>query len=214
MELCGGTHVRSTSAVGPFTIVRESSVGQGVRRIEAISGPEALGALRRADRTVRETAASLRTQPDKLPEAVATLSERVRELEKAAKAGGGANGGGPDLAALSAGAGDRGRLKVLVTEAPAGTLGDALLELADRLRGSLGPSAVVLGARDGERVQLVASMTPEAVEDGLDASAVIKAIGPIVGGGGGGRAAMARAGGKDASRLAEALDAARALLAE
>ncbi len=211
MELCGGTHVRSTAAVGPFTIVRESSVGQGVRRIEAITGPEALAALRRADRVVKEAAASLRTPPEKLPEAVATLSERVRELEKAAKSSGG-NGGGPDLAALSAGAAERGRLKVLVVEAPAGTLGDALLELADRLRGSLGPSAVVLGVRDGERVQLVASMTPEAIEDGLDASAVIKAIGPIVGGGGGGRPAMARAGGKDASRLDEALDAARRLL--
>jgi alanyl-tRNA synthetase len=212
MELCGGTHVRSTAAVGPFTIVRESSVGQGVRRIEAITGAEALGALRRADRAAREAAASLRTPPEQLPEAVATLSERVRELEKAARAGGGGNGGGPDLAALTAGAADRGRLKVLAVEAPEGTLGDSLLELADRLRGALGPSAVVLGVRDGERVQLVASMTPEAVEDGLDASAVIKEIGPIVGGGGGGRPAMARAGGKDASRLDEALDAARRLL--
>jgi alanyl-tRNA synthetase len=213
MELCGGTHVRSTAAVGPFTIVRESSVGQGVRRIEAITGAEALAALRRSDRLVKEAAASLRTPPEKLPEAVAALGERVRELEKAAKTSGGAsNGGGPDLAALSAGAAERGRLKVLVVEAPEGTLGDALLELADRLRGSLGPSAVVLGVRDGERVQLVATMTPEAVEDGLDASAVIKAIGPIVGGGGGGRPSMARAGGKDASRLDEALDAARTLL--
>jgi alanyl-tRNA synthetase len=213
MELCGGTHVRSTAAVGPFTIVRESSVGQGVRRIEAITGPEALHALRRGDRAAREAAAALRTPPERLPEAVATLSERVRELEKAARAGGGGNGGGPDLAALTAGAADRGRLKVLAVEAPEGTLGDSLLELADRLRGALGPSAVVLGVRDGERVQLVASMTPEAVEDGLDASAVIKQIGPIVGGGGGGRPAMARAGGKDASRLDEALDAARRLLA-
>ncbi|MDX6631483.1 MAG: alanyl-tRNA synthetase, partial [Gaiellales bacterium] len=115
---------------------------------------------------------------------------------------------------LTAGAAERGRLKLLVAEAPAGTLGDALLELADRLRGALGPSAVVLGARDGERVQLLASMTPEAVEDGLDAAAVIKQIGPIVGGGGGGRPSMARAGGRDASRLDEALDAARSLLAE
>ena len=91
------------------------------------------------------------------------------------------NGGGADLSALTAGAAERGRLKVLVAEAPAGTLGDSLLELADRLRGALGPSAVVLGVRDGERVQLVASMTPEAIEDGLDAAAVIKQIGPIVG---------------------------------
>jgi alanyl-tRNA synthetase len=213
MELCGGTHVRSTAAVGPFTIVRESSVGQGVRRIEAISGAEALAALRRAERAAKEAAAALRTPPERLVEAVATLTERVRELEKAARANGGVGDGrGPDLAALTAGAADRGRLKVLVVEAPAGTVGDSLLELADRLRGTLGPSAVVLGVRDGERVQLVASMTPEAVEDGLDASAVIKAIGPIVGGGGGGRPAMARAGGKDASRLDEALDAARRLL--
>jgi alanyl-tRNA synthetase len=213
MELCGGTHVRSTAAIGPFTIVRESSVGQGVRRIEAITGPEALAALRRADRAAREAAAALRTPPEQLPEAVASLSERVRELEKVVRSGGGGNAGAPDLSALTAGAAERGRLKVLVAEAPAGTLGDSLLELADRLRGALGPSAVVLGARDGERVQLVASMTPEAVEDGLDAAAVIKEIGPIVGGGGGGRPAMARAGGKDASRLDEALAAARRRLA-
>jgi alanyl-tRNA synthetase len=212
MELCGGTHARSTAAVGPFTIVRESSVGQGVRRIEAITGPEALGALRRADRAAREAAAALRTPPEQLPEAVATLSERVRELEKAARSGGGGNARGPDLSALTATAAERGRLKVLVAEAPDGTLGDALLELADRLRGALGPSAVVLGVRDGERVQLLASMTPEAIEDGLDAGAVIKGIAPIVGGGGGGRPSMARAGGKDASRLDEALETARSML--
>jgi alanyl-tRNA synthetase len=214
MELCGGTHVRSTAAVGPFTIVRESSVGQGVRRIEAITGPEALGALRRAERTVRETAAALRTPPEKLLETVTALSEHVRELEKAVKAGGGAaNGGGPDLAALSTGAAARGRLKVLAVEAPEGTLGDALLELADRLKGALGPSAVVLGATDDDgAVQLVASLTPEAIEQGLSAADAVRAAAPIVGGGGGGRPAMARAGGKDASRLGEALDAARAVL--
>jgi alanyl-tRNA synthetase len=116
MELCGGTHARSTAAVGPFTIVRESSVGQGVRRIEAITGSAALSALRRADRVAKEAAAALRTPPEQLPEAVATLSERVRELEKAARAGGGGggNGGGADLSALTAGAAERGRIKVLV----------------------------------------------------------------------------------------------------
>jgi len=211
MELCGGTHARSTAAVGPFTIVREASVGQGVRRIEAITGPVALDALRRADHVARQAAAALRTPPEQLPDAVAALSERVRELEKAARSGGG-NAAGPDLSALTAAATERGRLKVLVAEAPEGALGDALLELADKLRGALGPSAVVLGARDGERVQLVASMTPEAVEDGLDAGAVIKGIAPIVGGGGGGRPSMARAGGKDASKLGEALAAARTML--
>ncbi|MDX6537334.1 MAG: alanyl-tRNA synthetase, partial [Gaiellales bacterium] len=212
MELCGGTHARSTAAVGPFTIVREASVGQGVRRIEAITGPVALDALRRADHVAKQVAAALRTPPEQLPEAVATLSERVRELEKAARSGGGGSSAGADLSSLTAAAVERGRLQVLVAEAPGGALGDALLELADKLRGALGPSAVVLGARDGERVQLVASMTPEAVEDGLDAGAVIKGIAPIVGGGGGGRPSMARAGGKDASKLEEALAAARSML--
>ena len=185
---------------GRSAIVRESSVGQGVRRIEAITGPEALGALRRADRAAKEAAAALRTPPEQLPEAVVGAQRaRARAREGRPRGRRRANGGGPDLSALTASAAERGRLKVLVAEAPAGTLGDSLLELADRLRGALGPSAVVLGVRDGERVQLVASMTPEAVEDGLDAAAVIKQIGPIVGGGGGGRPAMARAGGKDAS---------------
>ncbi|MDX6566342.1 MAG: alanyl-tRNA synthetase, partial [Gaiellales bacterium] len=92
-------------------------------------------------------------------------------------------------------------------------LGDALLELADRLKGALGPSAVVVGARDGDgAVQLVASLTPEAVELGLSAAVAVRAAAAIVGGGGGGRPAMARAGGKDAARLGEALDAARAVL--
>ncbi|MDX6571034.1 MAG: alanyl-tRNA synthetase, partial [Gaiellales bacterium] len=168
--------------------------------------------LRRADHVAKQAAAALRTPPEQLPEAVATLSERVRELEKAARSGGGGSSAGADLSSLTAAAVERGRLKVLVAEAPGGALGDALLELADKLRGALGPSAVVLGARDGERVQLVASMTPEAVEDGLDAGAVIKGIAPIVGGGGGGRPSMARAGGKDASKLEEALAAARSML--
>ena len=170
MELCGGTHARSTAAVGPFTIVRESSVGQGVRRIEAITGPEALGALRRADRAAKEAAAALRTPPEQLPEAVATLSERVRELEKAARSGGGGNARGPDLSALTATRPSAGGSRCSWPRRRTGTLGDALLELADRLRGALGPSAVVLGVRDGERVQLLASMTPEAIEDGLDAA--------------------------------------------
>jgi alanyl-tRNA synthetase len=104
-------------------------------------------------------------------------------------------------------------LRVLAVEAPSGTVGDALLELADRVKGALGPSAVVLGAKDDSgSVQLVASLTPEAVDLGLSAAVAVRAAADIVGGGGGGRPSMARAGGRDASRLGEALDAARAVL--
>ena len=112
-----------------------------------------------------------------------------------------------------AGAVESGSLRVLAAEAPKGTQGDALLELADRLKGALGPSAVVLGsADDSGAVQLVASLTPEAVDLGLSAAVAIRAAAEIVGGGGGGRPSMARAGGKDAARLGEALDAARDVL--
>jgi alanyl-tRNA synthetase len=211
-ELCGGTHAASTGVVGAFRVLSEGSVGQGVRRIEAVTGPAAIELLRRHDRAAEAAALAARTTVEQLPAVVEQLTTRVRELERAARKGGASNGG-VDLQALTAGAVESGSLRVLAVEAPDGTLGDALLELADRLKGALGPSAVVLGAKDDEgAVQLVASLTPEAVDLGLSAAVAVRAAAAIVGGGGGGRPAMARAGGKDAARLGEALDAARAVL--
>jgi alanyl-tRNA synthetase len=211
-ELCGGTHVPSTGVVGALRVLSEGSVGQGVRRIEAVTGPGAVELLRRHDRAAEEAAKAARTTVEQLPGVVEQLTARVRELEKAVRKGGSTNGG-VDLRALAAGAVQSGTVKVLAVEAPQGTLGDALLELADHLKGALGPSAVVLGGvADDGGVQLVASLTPEAVDVGLSAADAIRAAAPIVGGGGGGRPSMARAGGKDASRLPEALDAARAVL--
>jgi alanyl-tRNA synthetase len=211
-ELCGGTHVASTGVVGAFRLLSEGSVGQGVRRIEALTGPAASELLRRNDRAAEAAARAARTTVDQLPTVVAELTARVRELEKAGRKGGGSNGG-VDLEALAARAVPSGSLRVLAAEAPSGTGADALLELADRLKGNLGPSAVVLGASDeAGAVQFVASLTPEAVEHGLSAAVAVRAAAAIVGGGGGGRPAMARAGGNDASRLGEALDAARAAL--
>jgi alanyl-tRNA synthetase len=212
-ELCGGTHAASTGVVGAFRVLSEGSVGQGVRRIEAVTGRAAVELLRRNDRAAESAAQAARTTVEQLPSVVEQLTTRVRELERAAKKGGGSSNGGVDLQELTAGAVESGRLRVLAVEAPDGTIGDSLLELADRLKGALGPSAVVVGARDGDgAVQLVASLTPEAVELGLSAAVAVRAAAAIVGGGGGGRPAMARAGGKDAARLGEALDAARAVL--
>ncbi|HEY1478513.1 MAG TPA: alanine--tRNA ligase [Gaiellales bacterium] len=213
-ELCGGTHVSSTGVVGSLRILSEGSVGQGVRRIEALTGPAASDLLRRNDRAAEAAAKAARTTVDQLPTVVAELQARVRELEKAARKSGSSNGG-VDLDALAAGAVPAGALRVLAAEAPSGTDADALLELADRLKGTLGPSAVVLGASDDAgAVQFVASLTPEAVAAGLNAAVAVRAAAAIVGGGGGGRPAMARAGGNDASRLGEALEAARAALVD
>jgi alanyl-tRNA synthetase len=206
-ELCGGTHVRSTAEVGPFKILSESSVGQGVRRIEAVTAGAALAMLREGERAARDLARDLKTEPERLGEAVGKLRERIRELERAAK-----TGGGVDLDGLVAQAERFDGTAVLALE-----LGDVppddLLELSDRLRGALGTSVVVLGSSAGGRAHLVASATPDAVEKGGDAAAVIREISPIVGGGGGGRPTMARAGGKDPARIDEALAAARGFLA-
>jgi alanyl-tRNA synthetase len=213
-ELCGGTHARSTAEVGPFKITRESSVAQGVRRIEAVTNGTALNLLRERERAAEAAAHAARTTPEELPQAVAALTARVKELEKAAKSGGGAPAGGADVDAFAAQAVARGDgLRVLAAEAPAGTLGDALMQLSDRLKGKLGPSAVVVGAADEDgNVQIVANLSQEAVDAGLSAATIVRAVAPTVGGGGGGRPQMARAGGKDASRLGEALDQARELL--
>ncbi len=182
-----------------------------MRRIEAVTGPAASELLRRNDRAAEAAAKAARTTVEQLPEVVAELQARVRELEKAAKkGGGGATSGGVDVQALAAGAVSSGEFHVLATEAPSGTDADALLALADRLKGSLGPSAVVLGASDAAgAVQFVATLSPEAVAHGLNAATAVRAAAAVVGGGGGGRPSMARAGGNDASRLGEALDAAR-----
>jgi alanyl-tRNA synthetase len=209
-ELCGGTHVRSTAEVGPFKILSESSVGQGVRRIEAVTSGAALALLRERERASVELARDLKTEPERLPEAVSKLRDRVRELEKSK--GAGAADGGVDLAAMVSQAEKHDGIAVLALS-QGDTPPDDLLDLSDRLRGALGPSVVVLASSAGGRAHLVASATPEAVDKGGDAAAVIREISPLVGGGGGGRPTMARAGGKDPSHIDEALAAARSFLA-
>ena len=208
-ELCGGTHLRSTAEVGPFKILSESSVGQGVRRIEAVSAGAALELLRARERAASAAARSLRTEPEALEQAVGALRERVRELERAARSGPSRPGDGVGLDELVAAARSYDDVKVVVREAGELEPND-LRELSDRLRGRLGPSIVVLASRAGGRAHLIAAATPEAVERRVDAGDVIKTIAPIVGGGGGGRPTMAQAGGRDPERLGEALRAAEA----
>jgi alanyl-tRNA synthetase len=208
-ELCGGTHLRSTGEVGPFKILSESSVGQGVRRIEAVTSGAALALLRERERAATRVARDLKTEPELLEEAVAKLRGRIRELEKATHR----PAGGADVDALAATAVRHGVVAVV-----AASVGDVppddLLGVADALRARLGAAVVVLASTAGGRAHLVATATPEAIAAGVSAGDVIGAIAPIVGGGGGGRPSMARAGGKDPSRLDDALAAARRFVAE
>jgi alanyl-tRNA synthetase len=213
-ELCGGTHVRSTAEIGVFHILSETSSAANVRRIEALTGPAAAELLRARDRLLADASATLRTRPEELPDAVRTLSQERRRLEKALKegTGGASQGRAIDVDALAGLAGEVGGARVLTTtvEVPDAK---ALLAVLDRLKGKMDDAAIVLGAAVDGRAHLVASVAPALVARGLRAGDIVKAAAAVVGGGGGGRDTIAQAGGRDPEKLAEAIATARATIA-
>ena len=203
-ELCGGTHVRSTAEIGVFKILSEGSSASNVRRIEAITGPEAVRLLREEDATLRAAADALRTPPERVVEAVGALQERAKQ---AAKAGASAAGTDPAALAQQAAQVDGATVLTEVVQAPDAR---ALLDLADRVKGRLaGDAAIVLGTVADGRVHLVASVAPGLVERGLRAGQIVKEAAQVTGGGGGGRDTMAQAGGRDPEKLEEAIATAR-----
>jgi alanyl-tRNA synthetase len=205
-ELCGGTHVPNTAEIGVFRIISETSSAANVRRIEAITGPEASAFFREHDRLLERAAERLRVPPGRVAESIDKLAERVRELERAARRGGGNGAVDIDRLISSATESDGARILTAVVEVADG---QALLELADRLKSKLGDAAIVLGRAGDGRVDLVASIAPALVARGVRAGDIIKLAAAEVGGGGGGRDTMARAGGKDPAQLPAAIDVAR-----
>jgi len=194
-ELCGGTHVRWTAEIGPFVILSEGSVGSGTRRIEAVTSGEAFALLRERTRE----AADLRAE---LAEARKGLRERPAPDA----------GGEGVLESLVAGAKEAGGVRIVAGEVE-GLGAEALLELSDRVKQKAAPAAVVLGSREDGRVHLVVNLDRSLEDRGLDAVAVVREAAQLVGGGGGGRPTMARAGGKNPERLGEAIETAeRAIL--
>jgi alanyl-tRNA synthetase len=207
-ELCGGTHVANTAEIGIFAIVSEGSSASNVRRVEALTGPAAIDWFRDRSCQLDETGALLGSPRDPLA-AARRAAERLEELEEAAREASTRQAG--ELARELA---DREStqidgLSVVVALADRGADQRALLELADRVRSLSGDSAVVLGGADRDRVALVAAFADAAVERGLSAAEVVREAAGVVGGGGGGRPSVAQAGGRDASRLDEALETAR-----
>jgi alanyl-tRNA synthetase len=206
-ELCGGTHVRNTAEIGIFKVLSETSSAANVRRIEAVTGPAASTLMREHDRALGDAAETLRVPPERVPAAVADLRTRVRELEKAAKRGPAGNGA-LDVDKLISDTTEVSGASVLVTRVE-GVSGNALLDLADRLKAKLGDAAIVLAAAGEGRVEMVASVAPALVARGVHAGNVVKVAAEAVGGGGGGRDTLARAGGRDVTKLPEAISAAR-----
>jgi alanyl-tRNA synthetase len=211
-ELCGGTHVANTAEIGIFKVSAEGSSAANVRRIEAITGPAAIDYFRDRDGALREVGELLGNPQDSVAGA-RRAAERLKEASAGAqKAQGQALG--EEAKRLAGEADELDGVLVLVA---ATELADqkSLLDVANRIQSSLGGAVVqLLGGGDGEKVALVALATPAAIEKGLSAAELVRAAAALVGGGGGGRDDMAQAGGRDPSKLDQALAAARALIEE
>jgi len=178
-ELCGGTHVRSTAEIGPFVILSEGSVGSGARRIEAVTAGEAYALLHERSREAEELRAELaRARKETKPSAATTEAEFVVTRETAA-----------------------GGVNVLVVELMSGDP----LHVSDRLKATHAPAAVIVGAREDGTAQLLINLDKSLEARGVNAGDVIREAAALIGGKGGGRPTMARAGGKDPERLPEAV---------
>jgi alanyl-tRNA synthetase len=203
-ELCGGTHVGATAEIGLFHVTTETSSASNVRRIEALTGAQAARLFRERTERLDELARLLRVPEHDLGHAVERLNERVKELQKRSKAGGGRAVADELVGAAEDVLGVR-----VVVQAVEGMDAKELLDLSDAVRQKLGESAVVLGCAVDGRVHLVANVAPPVVERGVKAGDVIRAAAKVAGGGGGGRDTMAQAGGRDPDKLPEALATAK-----
>jgi alanyl-tRNA synthetase len=210
-ELCGGTHALRSGQLGVVKLLGESSIGSGVRRVEALVGGDAYRFLAREHVLVAQLSEALKVQPDQLPERVHSIVEKLRAAEKEIEQirlqqllGAGAE--------LAARAQQVGPVKVVAHHAE-GVGGGDVRQLALDVRGRLPagePGAVVvIGTQPGQggatKVAVVAAVNDAARERGVSANALLGAVGPLVGGRGGGKDDVAQGGGNDASRIDEAL---------
>jgi alanyl-tRNA synthetase len=209
-ELCGGTHVSATGQIGFFQIVAESSIGSGLRRIEAVTGKGAETLIEHNFINLEKIAQVLGTSPAQAHDKVGVLLQdletehkKLANLEK-------------QLSQKSAGdllsqAENINGIKLLSARVDNARV-DSLREMADVLKDKLGSSIIVLGSVYEDRPSFIAMVTPDLVQKGYNAGEIVKKVAQITGGGGGGKAGMAQAGGKDKSKIDEALKLVKALI--
>ena len=206
LELCGGTHLGATGEIGLFRLVRESGIAAGVRRVEALTGAGAFEAVKRDEGLVAGAAEALKSEPEDLVKRAGDLTARVRELERHVR----------DLSSDSARnwvddminrAVEVDGVAVAAARVDSPDM-DTLRAMGDTLRERLAGAAVgVLFASFDERPVCIVVVTDEAISgNGLNAGRLARDVAAFIGGGGGGKAHMAQAGGKDASRIDEAVE--------
>ncbi|ODS92044.1 MAG: alanine--tRNA ligase [Comamonas sp. SCN 65-56] len=201
-EFCGGTHVARTGDIGLFKIVAESGVAAGIRRVEAITGENALAYLQSLEATVRDAAGALRAPTDELTQRISAALDHAKALEKeiAQLKGKLAASQGDELAEQAV---EVKGIKVLAAVLP-GADAKTLRETMDKLKDKLKSAAIVLAAVDDDKVQIAAGVT-KAETARLKAGELVNFVAQQVGGKGGGKPDMAMAGGSDAAGLPKAL---------
>jgi alanyl-tRNA synthetase len=212
LELCGGTHVRCTAEVGLFKLLGESSVGSGLRRIEAVTGEGALRYIYARDEQLDSIAHTVKAAHHEVVHRVESLVRDYRELEHEAEALR-AKLARFEVQTMLDQVIDLKGAKFLAAQTAAPDM-DSLRAMVDLLRDRLGSGVIVLASPVGDRVNLVVAVTKDLLSRGLHAGKIIKEAATVVGGGGGGRPEMAQAGGKDATRIQDALERARAVAGE
>ncbi|QXE20413.1 alanine--tRNA ligase [Clostridium sp. 001] len=202
-ELCGGTHVSNSGEIGLFKITSETGIAAGIRRIEAVTGKMAVEYVNSKSDILREISSKLKCSEKEIVHKLDLQSSELKELEKKIE----------ELKLKVAGSAEDDILKSvekikgvdLFTGILKDVDGNSLRELADKIRSKSGNCVVLLGSSIGQKVQLVAMATKEAVKSGIHCGKIIKEVAAITGGGGGGRPDMAQAGGKLPDKLQEAI---------
>jgi alanyl-tRNA synthetase len=210
-ELCGGTHVKRTGEIGMFRIVGESSVGSGLRRIEAVTGRGAEEFVDSQVTLLRDLAQRLQTTPAQLAERadqlLAQIKQQQQQLTQLQR-----QQSGSQLQQMLETRAQLNGFGLVVSKVDAPNM-DKLREMGDWLRDKLGSGVVVLGTVVNDKPQLLAMVSADLVKQGYHAGNLVKALAAIVGGGGGGRPDTATAGGRDVTKLDAALAQVGALLA-
>ena len=206
-ELCGGTHVKNTLEIGQFKILSESGVAAGVRRIEALTGDNIRAYYERLEEQMNEASALVKATPATLKDHIAALQKQIKDLEaenEAMKQKEAKNA----LSGVMDKVIDIKGVKFLAADMKNVDMNE-LRTLGDDLKTKLGNAIIVLTSEKDGKVSLVSMATDSAVKLGAHAGNLIKAVAPVLGGGGGGRPNMAQAGGKDASKIKEAFEKAK-----
>jgi alanyl-tRNA synthetase len=210
-ELCGGTHVRRTGDIGQCRITAETSVGSGLRRLEALTGAAALAYAREHEERLRAAAHVLRAPQNELVERIEHLQARLKEAERHLAHAQQATAAG-QAAELVAGARELAGLKLVASAVDADDA-ETVKSLVDDACERLGEGVVLLGAALGGKVVVVCKASDGAVARGVHCGNIVKAAAQAAGGGGGGRPNFAQAGGRDAVKLGEAIAACSAACA-